>query len=306
MICHNFIGQLSEGGRKAALVKIMFQPYKLIVLSVVLACCVCVASAAAQSNHAQRLPDVKTVDIEASRKIFEGSYSYKMFVKDKSIFDGKMTTELSEVFRPETGGKVSYLLPTVVLERNGIPLSEKSIASQRKNAGKELEKIEKRAAGLAGKSKTITFPDYEWGLSKFAGHQFADDYGNPLDNEEFSDLHKEMLDGRECYVYISIYYDFRYKTKTIEHSLHQIIYVDVADGQFSRLEQYKPGEAKRYIDKSFEEREKGLFSFIRYKRIADGVWAEELYRGPDREITYSDYKIFTTEVISATVNGKTP
>lgn len=80
----------------------------------------------------------------------------------------------------------------------------------------------------------------------------------------------------------------------------------MADGQFSRLEQYREGEAKRYIDKSFAEREKGLLSFHRFKRIADGVWAEELYKNPDREITYSDYKIFKTEVISATVNDKTP
>lgn len=291
-----------------------------------------VAAAAGQAPSSTTAPlaDAKAIHNEAKRRQARDSYSYKVFTKSWWTEHGRIeieVSELSELYKPQTDGNVSYPIPVVVLEKNGKPLSEKNIAKQRTAAAKQLAEYESRSGGLSGSGakKTKVYPPLEASLLRFPFYRFRENNQEDLDNMEFSHLRTEMLDGRECYVYIWRYRsdanleayekEWRRDVKTTINIIEKIIWVDVADKQFSRMERYsrKRQQAKDYIDKPLAEREKIFYGITKFNRTEDGLWlmaSDRSFHRDDNgaidralEYFFSDYKIFTTEIKDVKVNG---
>lgn len=276
------------------------------------------------------MPDAKTLILEAQRKVLPWSYSYIRTIKD-TLGGRPEQVDVYEVYKPSTNGNVAYPLPMILLERNGKPQSEKSIEKQRKQIARQLEQYETaRASDLSGSSssKKIVFPLERIALIQCPVYQDTVSSPAELDNLELSNVHKEMLDGRECYVYI-IGFRSNANLKSYEataeqgvkHAIkegqEQIVWIDVADGQLSREEFYDDKKANQFVGRPLAEREKTFFRVIEYKRGEDGKWLESVDRTVSRnrntgavtgafERRDSNYKMFNVEIKDAKVDGVEP
>ena len=134
----------------------------------------------------------------------------------------------------------------------------------------------------------------------------------------FTNLHKEMLNGRECYVFLAYPRDGLNSPHLGILAIYDAIYwVDIADEFIVRSEFYEKGQAVKFISKPIDERESAAFIYNRFVSTENGkLWVGEYQKIQYRdksdklisttEFFYSDYKFYKTEVTDSHIDSPVP
>jgi hypothetical protein len=229
-------------------------------------------------------------------------YTYKMR-RTVTKSGGKTESMLFESYFPSRLNNKDTTNSVVIrLEENGVPLPEKKIEKQRREAGEKLEKM-----GNAPDRKTTSLEEKrEKGVSLDWTHNVSVGLSSFLRNCQFQTPGREIMDGRET---ISLNFNRCDPTdlpanKSYLANLQGKVWFDALDKVPVRLEAWKKNLPQPAPGATSE-----LLILFTQKRITEAVWFPSLIRTAgigneavftnlkfNWQIEFFDYKLSETEI----------